>query len=166
MPTTGYIFWNDRLHMNTAVAHCFRWTLLNAGLPSLAAIVTYWFAYLNTKSRIVDEVLLKAFSGGDNLIVASIIFAVLYFEIDEISNADDTKAIHGVGQSVFLFLCILFSVLFGAFKFYSLSGGSNNELNYAGAAVSIAALAFACACASLVKIALAIYSYMKEENGN
>src|SRR5690242_16589125 len=95
-----------------------KWTLLNVGLPAIAAFLTYGFARLHNPSQSVDYVLITAFSSGDNLIVASIIFVILYFEVDAVITNGEVRVIPEVAKCLALLMCIIFAILFGAFKFY------------------------------------------------
>jgi len=142
--------------MRVSILKFFKWHLLNVGLPTIAAILTFFFAFLNTPSMIVDDILAKAFSGGDNLIVASIMFVILYYEIDSIETQLKTKWAIETVKCIFITLCIMLAACFGAFKFYSFTSEPQNTLTYSGAVVSISALFFASVCATIVKACLII----------
>lgn len=148
-----------RHHVSAMLIKFFKWHLLNIGLPVIAALVTYFFAQINTPSKVVDDVLTKAFSGGDNLIVASIMFVILYYEMDIFETQPKAKWVIWVIETAkcfFIVLCIILAAFFGAFKFYSFTVATENTLNYAGAVVSIGALFFASACGTFVKVCLVI----------
>jgi hypothetical protein len=132
--------------MNKNFSRNVQWSILNIGLPSLAAILTYIFAHINSKSATIDQILLKAFSGADNLVVAAILFVVLYYEFE---TYDDK--IHILLKAFYLCSAATCAGLFGAFKFYSMTVRPDEALNYAGAVISVVTLFSACVFALVVK---------------
>jgi len=143
--------------METPLSKYVKWHLLNVGLPAAAALVTYLFAALTSEVHDVDTLLVKAFAGADNLVVAAIMFVVLHYETDELFGKQSAHWLKDLLKPVFFLLAVAFAVFFGAFKFYSFTKNPDINLNYAGACISVAALFAACVSATVVKAGIVVY---------
>ncbi|TXT32392.1 MAG: hypothetical protein FD131_384 [Rhodocyclaceae bacterium] len=143
--------------MENTISKYVKWHVLNVGLPAAAAVFTYFFAYLTSNQKDVDSVLIKAFQGADNLVVAAIMFVVLHYETDELIDRSSVRWLHDLLKALFFVLALAFAVFFGAFKFHSFTNNPEATLNYAGASISIAALFSACIFATVVKAGIMIH---------
>jgi hypothetical protein len=132
------------------------WVLLNVLLPGSAALFTFIFTKMTLPPSTVDTVLGKAFSGGENCVVAGVLFASIYFETQRSRGASIDKLIDTVAGVGALFFAFSSFVLYGAFKAAHLvdSGPSPKlpEVHHAGALVSVGLLAIACVLALLLVV--------------
>jgi hypothetical protein len=142
--------------MISLLRECLLWIGLNVVLPGGAALLNFIFTMITAQSLTVDQLLGKAFAGGENCVVAGVLFASIYFETQRAGGASTDKLagmLAGLGSLIFAFLSF---AMYGAFKLAHLvdPGPIHRlpEVHHTGALTSVGLLSVACVLALYARI--------------
>lgn len=144
---------------------CLKWIALNVGFPALSAATALIIAHTALEQEKLNMLIKKAFAGGDNFVVASLILIVLLYEIEEAKNIFDFHLKLESIQYISTALILVFFCYYSVYKYKIFHEPNNNEFNYQGGSASFFAFIFSCLFAIFIKIYFT-YHHTKESKDN